>query len=243
MSKTTLSRIENGLSGVKVPLLRALLGEYGVTGDSAVQLEQLSREASQRGWWQVSGPTDPFKTLVGLEAEAKWINYFSNTFIIGLLQTEAYARALLEVIDFDATEEEIELAVQLRLKRQERLADLRLGIILGEESLLRPIGGNETMIEQIERLLQASTEREIDLQILAREAGEHVGLAGNFQVIGLDFAGPEAVYVEGARWDACIEDPEQLTVYMRSFEKLRALALGPGDSRTRLHKIAKDYSS
>jgi transcriptional regulator with XRE-family HTH domain len=243
MSKTTLSRIENGQSGIKIPILRALLKEYGVNDEAAAQLERLSREASQRGWWQVTGPTDPFKTLVGLEAEAKWINYFSNTFIIGLLQTEAYARALLEAIDFDATEQEIDLAVNLRLRRQERLNDLNLGVILSEEGLLRPVGGVAVMIAQIERLLEVSADRGIDIQILATQAGAHVGLAGNFEIVGLDFTGPEAVYVEGARWDACIEDPHQLIVYTRSFEKLRALALGPGDSRARLHQIAKDYAS
>jgi transcriptional regulator with XRE-family HTH domain len=243
MSKSTLSRIENGLVGIKLPVLRALLLEYGVSGSDAADMERLSKEASQRGWWQVAGPTDPFKTLVGLEAEAKWINYFASTLIIGLLQTEPYARALLQAIHFDSSEAEIDRAINLRLRRQERLGDLRLGFILGEECLLRPVGGASVMIRQIERLLEASDEREIDIQILAREAGEHVGLAGGFEIIGLESTDPEAVYVEGARWDACIEDPEQLLVYTRSFEKLRALALGPGESRSRMREIAKDYAS
>jgi transcriptional regulator with XRE-family HTH domain len=243
MSKSTLSRIENGLVGIKLPVLRALLSEYGVGEEDRIQLEQLSKEAAQRGWWQVAGPTDPFKTVVGLEAEATWINYFGSTLIIGLLQTEAYARALLESIMFDSPQPEIDLAVQLRLRRQERLGDLQLGVILSEEGLLRPIGGKATMIEQIERLLEASADRRIDLQVLSIEAGEHVGLAGGFQVVGLTPGAPEAVYVEGARWDACIEDPDQLIVYTRSFEKLRALALGPNDSRVRLRQIAKDYAS
>jgi transcriptional regulator with XRE-family HTH domain len=243
MSKSTLSRIENGLVGIKLPVLRALLGEYGVDAENRALLEQLSREAAQRGWWQVAGPTDPFKTLVGLEAEATWINYFGPTLIIGLLQTEAYARALLEAVLFDASEEEIDLAVQLRLRRRERLEHLQLGLILSEEGLMRPVGGATVMVEQIEQLLEASADRGVDFQVLGREAGEHVGLAGGFQIIGLNPSAPEAVYVEGARWDACIEEPDQLLVYTRSFEKLRALALGPNDSRARLRQIAKDYTS
>jgi transcriptional regulator with XRE-family HTH domain len=87
MSKSTLSRIENGLSGIKTPTLRALLVEYGVTGEHAAQLEQLAKEASRRGWWQVAGPTDNFKTIVGLEAEATWINYYGASFPIGHLET------------------------------------------------------------------------------------------------------------------------------------------------------------
>jgi transcriptional regulator with XRE-family HTH domain len=242
MSRSTLSRIENGLVGIKLPVLRALLAEYGVSAESAAQLEQLSKEAARRGWWQVAGPTDPFKTLVGLEAEAAWINYFGPTLVIGLLQTEAYAQALLHAVMFDATEEEIDQALQLRLRRRERLEHLQLGIILAEEGLLRPVGGPAVMVEQIERLLDASADRGIDLQVLGKEAGEHVGLAGGFQIVGLNPAAPEAVYIEGARWDACIEEPDQLLVYTRSFEKLRALALGPKDSRDRLHQIAKDYA-
>jgi transcriptional regulator with XRE-family HTH domain len=241
MSRSTLSRIENGLVGIKLPVLRALLAEYEVGAESAAQLEQLSKEAAQRGWWQVAGPTDPFKTLVGLEAEAAWINYFGPTMVNGLLQTEAYARALLHAVMFDATEEEISQALQLRLRRRDRLEYLQLGVILAEEGLLRPVGGPAVMVEQIERLLDASADRGIDLQILGKEAGEHVGLAGGFQIVGLNPSSAEAVYVEGARWDACIEEPDQLFVYTRAFEKLRALALGPKDSRERLGQIAKNY--
>lgn len=243
ISKSALSRIENGLVGIKLPVLRALLTEYSVTGEHAAALEQLCREAAQRGWWQVGETSDDFKTLLGLEAEATWINYFATSVITGLLQTEAYARALLTSILFDATEEELELAVRLRLKRQERLGEFRLWVIMAEEGLERPIGGSTVMAEQIDHLVETSRERSITIQIIGKEVGQHVGLGGGFEMIGLDSPEPEAVYVEGARWDACIEDRELLNIYSQAFERLRADALSIEESRTRMRTIAEGMRS
>jgi transcriptional regulator with XRE-family HTH domain len=241
MSKSALSRIENGLVGVKIPVLRALMSEYSVTDDRALALESLAKQASQRGWWQVLGgsiPSDQYKTLVGLEAEAIWVNYYSPNIITGLLQTEEYARAVLEAVVPDATPEDLELAIQFRLKRQERLKEMRLWVILSEEGLMRTIGGPEIMVNQLKRLIAAGSGRDLTIQVIGRETGAHIGIDGGFTTIGFS-SGPQAgaVYVEGHRWDACIEESDQMVQYMRSFELLRAVALSPAESRVRLETI------
>jgi transcriptional regulator with XRE-family HTH domain len=247
LSKSAVSRIENGLVGVKLPVLKALLSAYGVEGDQAAVLERLSREGSQRGWWQVDAgeiPSNDYQTLVGLEAEAAWINDYSTGIVSGLLQTEAYAAALLMAMYPEMTAEKLERAVEYRVKRQARLADVRLWVILAEEGLERPVGGPVVMREQVERLRLAADDPRISLQLIGKESGEHAGMAGNFTLIGLhDQSPPEAVYLEGTRWDACVEDPPQVAVYSRSFDNLRAAALGFQDSKTRLRRIEKELVS
>jgi hypothetical protein len=161
--------------------------------------------------------------------------------MLGLLQTEAYARALLRSIFPEVTREDLELATEYRIKRQARLADVRLWVIFAEEGLERPVGGPAVMREQLERLLDVADEPRVSIQLLAKESGEHPGMAGNFTIVGLGDRSPaEAVYVEGNRWDACVEDPDQVAAYVRAFDYLRAAALSFEESKSRLRRLVKD---
>ena len=99
------------------------------------------------------------------------------------------------------------------------------------------------MRRQIEHLIAASNDRGITVQIIGREAGAYIGMSGGFTVVGLEPQSPEAVYIEGNGWDACVEDPEQLARYMRSFELLRAVALSPEQSRLRMSELAEGHVS
>jgi transcriptional regulator with XRE-family HTH domain len=51
LSKSTLSRIENGQVGVQPRTVAALLKLYGVADADAAGLVQLARDARQHGWW------------------------------------------------------------------------------------------------------------------------------------------------------------------------------------------------
>lgn len=215
--------------GIKIPVLRELLRNYDVTDEKRDYLEQLNREAGQKGWWQSGGGTlrDPTRTIISLEAEASYIDDYSATVINGLAQTRDYASAIVRRGLPDDSDEDIETFVNYRIRRQERLPQLRLWLILAEETLLRPIGGRQVMKNQLRHLLNLSIQPRVDIQILGLDEGEHAALGGNFTIIGFDaLSDPEAVYVEGQFWDACIEDEDRVAVYKRSFDLLRANAWG-----------------
>jgi hypothetical protein len=121
--------------------------------------------------------------------------------------------------------------VELRMRRQQRIGSLDLWVVIAEEVLLRPIGGPTVMPEQIDHLLATAERDRVVIQILPLSAGEHVGTRGPFTVIG--FQPPvalQAVFLEGNRWDACIEDADTVEPYRRDFELLRAKALDPDES-------------
>ncbi len=246
VSKSALSRIENGLVGVKLPVLRALFRVYGVTGQQAEMLERLSGEATQKGWWQHFGvdtvSLDSTQTLIGLEEEASSENDFSLTCLSGLLQTREYAMAIMRAT-VDASDEAVESAVEMRIRRQQRLGDIHLWSIIAEEALTRPIGGPEVMRAQIEHLIQIAGSRRVTLQVLAKEHREHPGMSGPFAILNLDSPlDLKAVYVEGNLWDACLEGPAEVAYYERAFEILRAMALGPQESVSRLQRISENFS-
>lgn len=244
ISKSSLSRIENGVVGIKIPVLRALLVEYGVSGERAASLEQLSKEASLKGWWQSSGAAvlDGARTLIGLEAEASKVDDFSLAVIPGLLQTPRYAEATIRASLPEATTDAVASAVDIRMRRQARIGELRFWTIIAEEAFVRPIGGAEAMNEQVAKLLEVSEMPQCRVQILGREEREHPGMAGPFAIIS--FGTPteqSAVYLEGNRWDACLEDDAEIEFHRLAYDNLRALALSPKASQDRLLTLMKGF--
>jgi transcriptional regulator with XRE-family HTH domain len=227
LSKSTISRIETGDVELKLPVLRSLMSQYGVADEQAALLEKLTREAAEKGWWHVAGGVrDATKELIGLESEASWVNDFSCSIITGLLQTPDYARAVVRKALPEAPERDWESAIEVRLRRQRRLGELRLWVIVTEEALLRPIGSREIMAEQLNHLVKMAAEPKTRIQVLPLGAGAHAALGGNFAVIGFEpTTDPEVVYVEGHRWDACIEETDQVEIYKRSFQELTADAV------------------
>jgi transcriptional regulator with XRE-family HTH domain len=247
ISKSALSRIENGLVGVKTPVLRSLLEEYQAPPVLREQLHSLAADARQRGWWQTAGgdlTSDVTRTLIGLEAEASDINTFSSIGLAGLVQTRGYARHLIRGTLHKPPPEELEEMVEVRLRRQERIGKLDLWTIITEEVLLRPVGGTDVMREQLQHLIELAQHARVDVQVLPLEAGEHVGQRGPFTVLRFDPPVElQAVYLEGNRWEACIEDAATVEPYQRDFELLRAKALDPDSSVTFIRRlIERDYS-
>ena len=97
LSQTKISRLERGkVQRPRIGDVRALLELYGVTGGDAEGLLDLARGSRGRGWWNSYSDLLPswFHGYVGLEAEAAELINFEPQLIPGLLQTEAYVRAL-----------------------------------------------------------------------------------------------------------------------------------------------------
>jgi len=78
LSKSTLSRIENGQVGVQPRTVAALLKRYGVADADAAGLVQLARDARQHGWWFDYTGTMPkwFAGYVAFEDEATEIKIY-----------------------------------------------------------------------------------------------------------------------------------------------------------------------
>ena len=124
-----------------------LLTLYGVNdpGERAA-LVDLARQANSPGWWHKYGDVLPdwFQVFVGLEEAASLIRSYEIQFVPGLLQTEDYARAVVQHGLRAADPEEVERRVSLRKDRQQVLTrpdPPRLWAVVDEAVLRRPIGG------------------------------------------------------------------------------------------------------
>lgn len=119
---------------------------------------------------------DRYRRFMELEAQAREIAEYAAHTVPGLLQTEAYARALLRVGQPKATTEEFGEKVSARLSRQELLhtdSPPRLWAVLDEAVIRRPAGGPATMCEQLDFFLPLTDAQHITVQVLPYAHGEH----------------------------------------------------------------------
>ncbi|REE95462.1 helix-turn-helix domain-containing protein [Thermomonospora umbrina] len=242
-SKGKLSRIENNdWRRPSVQDIKALLEVYGVTDPERREtLLQLTRDSRERGWW--AGYQDIFQnpTYTGFEQEASRVLSYEQSTIPGLLQTPAYAEALISARGlWDSAE--VARRVELRMERQrvlEHADPLHLWVVIDEAAVLRPFGSETDRCEQLQRLVDAQETAHVNVQVLMLSAGLHPAMSGSFVI--LEFAeDPSLVYLESGRHELYLDDPDDVNRHALSFRHLNAMALSPADTNDYLRRRMRE---
>lgn len=242
-SASKISRIETGHSSATPRDVEGLLEIYGVHGAEAEVLLRFSREARQKGWWH------PYNTVltgayVGLEAAARSVRAYEQQVVPGLLQTEAYADALLREARPDITDVEVARRVRVRMARQSLLTQddpLDLRVVLDEAVVRRPVGGDAVMRAQVARLIEAAGLPNVSVQVLPFSVGAHAGMDGTFAILDFPEPGdPDVVYAENATGGLFLEKDDDLRKYSFIFDHVCAAALGPEESVALLAQMTKE---
>jgi hypothetical protein len=165
----------------------------------------------------------------------------------GLLQTEDYMRSVFRAARPDATESEIERRVAARLERQKLLEDAeppKFWTVIDEAVLHRPVGGESIMCAQLVHLAKLGASLpQVTIQMLPFSAGAHAGMEGPFLILGFpEQADPDVVYVENTTAMGYLEEPEDILRYTLMFDHLRASALSPDATLTRISEAADRFA-
>jgi transcriptional regulator with XRE-family HTH domain len=241
-SRPKVGRIEAASTMPKIADVEALLGLYGADSAEAAMLAKLAKDAQQRGWWTAFN--DVFTgSFVGLEDEACEIRTWETQFVPGLLQTEAYARAVISAVRPDSPES-VHRRVQARMARRTLLGRdnaPELHAVIDESVLRRTIGGPEVMNAQFGRLAAMAKQPNITLQVLPFTAGAHAGLEGPFVLLGFpDPADPDIPYIEGQGGDVYLEAADQVARIRLVWDRVVAAAGSPGDSLAMITELAEE---
>ena len=243
-SMSKLSRMETGHGAPSRRDIRDLCALYEVTDEAErKRMMNLAVEGRQAGWWQ-SYDLD-FDDYVGLEAAAVGLRYYQCTIVPGLLQTRAYAKAMIEVTIPKLTAERITELLEVKLTRQQvliRKEPLLLWAVLDEAALHRMVGGRAVMAEQLDHLIEVADNANITIQIIPYGAGAHPGMDSTFNI--LEFAGPvpKLVYVEGLVGYYYLDRPADIDKYQQVFDYLSSLALNPKDSIGMIARVKQAYT-
>ncbi|MYS43811.1 helix-turn-helix domain-containing protein [Streptomyces sp. SID5998] len=180
-----------------------------------------------------------FRDAARLEAEAVELHVYANQVVPGLLQTDAYARAVFTMRRPLLAEETIEQRVAARLARQEIFSRQPLPVIsfVIEESVLRrPLGGLTVMRGQLEQLLLHAGMRNVELQVMPITLEEHAALAGPFTLIETK-EGRRMAYVEAQTDSRLYTERQAVRRLEEQYGILRAQALNPRKSLIFIEKL------
>ncbi|MFB4272999.1 helix-turn-helix domain-containing protein [Nonomuraea sp. GTA35] len=239
-STAKVGRIEAGQTRPSPADVAASLDLFGASDEVRRTCMALAAQAAARPWWA------PYRRVLGeyvaLETEAELVRSWQPQLVEGLLQTEAYARALMVASLPEATGSEVDLRVRARMARQRLLAGgdpLVLSVVLAEDALRVPVGGARVMAAQMTHLVEVAQWPNVTLRVLPRRVGAHPGMSGAFVLLSLA-QDPVSVFVEGAPQEIVTDEVALVRGYERRFHCLSASALTAEDSLEILGQIARE---
>ncbi|MFF8594369.1 Scr1 family TA system antitoxin-like transcriptional regulator [Streptomyces sp. NPDC015220] len=180
-----------------------------------------------------------FRRWARLEREAVSLCTYECRLVPGLLQSEAYARAVFEGTIPLRTDGELEEQLRARMERQAMMRErprVPFSFIVEEHVFRRRFGDAGVMRELVDHVLERSTPRNVTLQVVPLETGLHACLDGPVQVLETP-EGRRLGYSEGQKNGRLISDPKEVSVLCQRYETLRSQALSPTESRALLERL------
>jgi transcriptional regulator with XRE-family HTH domain len=238
VTEVQASRLDRGIRGLGPKDVRSLAEWYGIPAAEQERLLTLVADGRRRAWWQSREiPDEAYRTLIGMEQAARFIGEYGSGVIPGLLQTRGYAHASAAGSGLNLTDEQIEAAVAIRMRRQQILQrdrPPRLWVVIDEAVLARVTGGPQVMGEQLLHLVTTGELASVTVQVIAFEYGAHPGGNSTFILVDTGHGLPDLVYVEGLRGKAEFTSEADTQRYREAWETLTAIALDPRQSRERI---------
>ncbi|MEV4680452.1 helix-turn-helix domain-containing protein [Streptomyces kurssanovii] len=230
-SKHTVESVELGRRMPDEAFVERAEEALGNTGALRKAARHLTRgEAGLAAW---------FRRWARLEREAVSLCTYECRLVPGLLQSEAYARAVFEGTIPLRTDEELEVQLTARMERQAMMRErptVPFSFIVEEHVFWRRFGDAEAMRELLNHVLELTAPRNVTLQVVPLDAGLHACLDGPVQVLETR-EGRRLGYSEGQKNGRLISDPKEVSVVCQRYETLRSQALSPTESRDLLERL------
>ncbi|MFA1551705.1 helix-turn-helix domain-containing protein [Actinomadura chokoriensis] len=183
-----------------------------------------------------------FSRYAEIETGCVAMRSFEASTVPGLLQTPAYARAVMSSgLPLDALEDR----VSARMARQELLTRdnaPRMWFVLDESALRRPVGGPKVMDEQLTKLVEtATTNPRIEIRALPFTSVTYAALDGSFKVLSLP-GGVDLAYHEAPEISHLIEDGTTVAEYRVRFDLVMGESLPTHESHEMIKRIQEGYT-
>jgi len=250
-SPSKISRYERARTGLRPGEVQRLLDYYKVTGPRRALLLALAEDAAQKGWWEEEygdSLSEDYQQFIGLEHEATSVSLWHVDVVAGLLQTEAYSRHIIS--SYSRVEPVapgmIGRLVRVRTRRQQALEreGFHLSVVLDESVLLRRIGDDSVMYEQLQRLAKEAERPNVTLRILRLDA-QHSVFGESFVIFGFgddsDAMLQDVVSTEHLRTGFTLEGERETYLHRIAFQMLAEASLAPAPSRELILETAERH--
>ncbi|GLW48252.1 transcriptional regulator [Streptomyces sp. NBRC 14336] len=230
-SKHTVESVELGRRMPDKAFVERAESALGNTGALRKAARHLSRgEAGLAAW---------FRRWARLEREAVSLCTYECRLVPGLLQSEAYARAVFDNSIPLLTEEQTEAQLTARMERQGMLrerATVPFSFIVEESVFRRRLGGPQVHASMLDHVLELTAPRNVTLQVVPLELEFHGCLDGPVRILETS-QGQRLGYSEGQQNGRLISDPKEVSLLCRRYDTLRSQALNPQESRDLLERL------
>ncbi|WLQ34359.1 helix-turn-helix transcriptional regulator [Streptomyces castrisilvae] len=184
-----------------------------------------------------------FAGVAEVEVRARTIYEWSGTLVPGLLQTPAYARAVIQATHPLDTPEEVQAKIDVRQERAKLFDNPKkpeYWVVLHESLIRHPLLEPAEMAEQLDHIAAFVRSRRVVVQILPWNAATRP--ISELPLLLMDFDDePPLLYTEGPYHGQTIDDPGLVKQYRRAYDRFRAAALPPEVSLALLEKAAEEY--
>lgn len=223
-SASKLSRVENGLAPITEVDVVRYGAHCGISAEGIEALLDLCRDPGAAGYWLSKWSS----TLVFAENTAASSASYDPLVVPGMLQTEEYAAALIGP-DKPGW-------VQVRMERQRLLNNRPFEFFIHEQALRLPVGGNRVMNEQLLKLVLVAEQPTVTIRVVPAALGAQSLFGGEF--VFLRYSGHRPlVYLESGFF---LDDEQHTAEYQRKLTRLSERALGRGQSREMLARMASE---
>ena len=220
--------------------IRDLLRIYDVDEGEREQLQELAIQARARPWWR--DYSDIFENeFPGFENDASRIRVFMPLVLPGLLQIQDYAEAFMRIGPRPPSWRR--KVLDTRLRRQEILSRPgdtapMLTAVITEASLRYQWGPRSDRRDQIDHLIDMGRRPNVDLRIQRFTDGPPPGLSSAINIFDFAEGEPSIAFTETDFAVVEVNDPDQVSRYIQSFEKAVDGALEPSDTAIYLRQLA-----
>ncbi|MYT70071.1 MULTISPECIES: helix-turn-helix transcriptional regulator [unclassified Streptomyces] len=179
-----------------------------------------------------------FREIAGLEAKAEYISVYEAQVVYGLLQTEEYARAVMQ----GPHPPNLDELVAARMERQRILnrdTPAQVWVVLDEAVLRREIGGRNVMWNQLAHLLGFRDQRGVSIQVMPFSVGQHAGLTGSFTLMRFE-SDPDVLYTEDFAQGHATANPGTVKEGSFRYALVQAAALSVEDSAALISRVMEE---
>ncbi|MET9445231.1 helix-turn-helix transcriptional regulator [Streptomyces sp. NPDC006610] len=230
-SRHTVESVELGRRMPDEAFIERAEEATGNTGALRKAANHISRgEAGLAAW---------FRRWARLERQAVSLCTYECRLVPGLLQSEAYARAVFDNSIPLLTDRQMEAQLTARMERQRLLWErptVPFSFIVEESVFRRRLGGVEVHASLLERVLALTAPRNVTLQLVPLELEFHACLDGPVQLLETG-NGRRLGYSEGQQNGRLISDRREVTLLWQRYDTLRSQALNPKESRDLLERL------
>ncbi|WP_329560117.1 helix-turn-helix transcriptional regulator [Streptomyces uncialis] len=178
------------------------------------------------------------------ERKAQRIFDYSTLYLMGLLQTPEYARALYRMSVPRLTASQVDAKVGARMARRETLDRIdppapALWVVVHEACLRVEVGGKGVMARQLQSLMEDAERPNVSLQLLPFSATPVTSRP--FTLLTFERA-PTVLHAEGPQGGRPQDAPKITSGAMETYDRLRAEALGQDKTLRRIRTAFEEYT-